>query len=359
MNQQPGEEGTVRYVRCPSCGTPNPEVPNALCSRCGKPLHEEARRKTAPTAVPPPAPAHTVCSNCRKELPPGSKFCGFCGAALPAPALRPPVPKPPVRLTSTPAVAPPAPPKPPGPPKVIPPATGQDAPTSALTPSRTPQPAIRPPVRPAPPVVPVAPEGQGTQVFLGLRVPKIEAKILEVKQDGSTGKGLRILKETFIGRENCDASYPEDSLLAPRHASVIKREGKIFLKDLGTPNGTFVKLRQDTELSPGDIFLLGRELFRFTTQRLDDNLSANGTLKMMGAPSLQAGPVTAKLDHIQLTGELIKEYNLDKPEITIGRSTGDLVFKNDPYMSGTHARVVAQPGRFVLQDLKSRNGVYR
>ena len=106
-------------------------------------------------------------------------------------------------------------------------------------------------------------------------------------------------------------------------------------------------------------FLLGRELFRFTTQRLDDKLAANGTLKMMGAPSLQAGPITAKLDHIQLTGELIKEYNLDKPETTIGRSTGDLVFKNDPYMSGTHARVVAQPGRFVLQDLKSRNGVYR
>jgi pSer/pThr/pTyr-binding forkhead associated (FHA) protein len=28
-------------------------------------------------------------------------------------------------------------------------------------------------------------------------------------------------------------------------------------------------------------------------------------------------------------------------------------------MSGTHARIVAQPGRFLLQDLRSRNGVYR
>lgn len=359
MNEQPGEEGTVRYVRCPSCGTPNPESPTALCSRCGKPLHEEIRRKPVQTAVPPPAPAHTVCSNCRKELPPGSKFCGFCGAALPAPAPRAAVPpKPPVRLTNVPPVGTPQVPKPPVPPKVIPPISKQDAPTSALTPPR-PAPTARPPIRPAPPVVPPPAEGQGTQVFLGLRVPKIEAKILEVKQDGTTGKGLRILKETFIGRTNCDATYPEDSLLAPRHASVMKREGKLFLKDLGSPNGTFVKLRQDTELSPGDVFLLGRELFRFTTQRLDDSLAANGTLRMMGAPSLQAGPITAKLDHIQLTGELIKEYNLDKPETTIGRSTGDLVFKNDPYMSGAHARVVAQPGRFVLQDLKSRNGVYR
>ena len=28
-------------------------------------------------------------------------------------------------------------------------------------------------------------------------------------------------------------------------------------------------------------------------------------------------------------------------------------------MSGEHARIVAQPGRFLLVDLKSRNGVYR
>src|SRR2546425_2920200 len=51
--------------------------------------------------------------------------------------------------------------------------------------------------------------------------------------------------------------------------------------------------------------------------------------------------------------------SLGKPETTLGRSNGDLVFKNDPYMSGTHARITAQPGRFILQDLKSTNGIYR
>ena len=180
-----------------------------------------------------------------------------------------------------------------------------------------------------------------------------------MKQDGSTGNTLRIVKETFIGRGSCDASYPNDVLLAPRHASLKIREGKLFLKDLGSPNGTFVKLRQDTELSAGDIFLLGRELFRFSTQRMDDSAAMDGTLKITGAPTLQPGPITAKLEHIQLSGELIKEYSLDKPETTIGRTSGDMIFKDDPYMSGMHARVVAQPGRFILQDLKSRNGVYR
>lgn len=196
-------------------------------------------------------------------------------------------------------------------------------------------------------------------MFRGLRTPKIDAKITEVKQDGTTGKSVRIIKETFIGRGSCDASYPNDVLLAPRHAAVQKREGKLFLRDLGSPNGTFVKLRQDAELTPGDTFLLGRELFRFTTQRLDESLAAGGTMKLSGAPTLQPGPITAKLEHIRLMGELIQEFSLDKPETTLGRTTGDLTFKDDPYMSGTHARIVAQPGRFILQDLKSRNGVYR
>jgi len=79
---------------------------------------------------------------------------------------------------------------------------------------------------------------------------------------------------------------------------------------------------------------------------------------MSGAPKLR-GPVTARLEHIQLTGEVIEEFSLDKPETSLGRSAADLVFKNDPYMSATHARIVAQPGRFILQDLKSTNGIYR
>jgi pSer/pThr/pTyr-binding forkhead associated (FHA) protein len=78
-----------------------------------------------------------------------------------------------------------------------------------------------------------------------------------------------------------------------------------------------------------------------------------------GPPKLQKGPVSAKLEHIKLNGEVVAEFKLEKPETSLGRTTGDLVFKDDPYMSGTHARIVAQPGRFVLQDLHSRNGVYR
>jgi pSer/pThr/pTyr-binding forkhead associated (FHA) protein len=193
-------------------------------------------------------------------------------------------------------------------------------------------------------------------------VAQVVAKVSEKKPDGSLGKTLSIMKETIIGRENCDLNYPHDLLLSPRHASIALRDDKLMLRDLGSQNGSYVRQRLDTELSPGDIFLLGRELFRFTTQSLDEALNKNaaqGTVMWSGPPKLQKGPISAKLEHIKLNGEVVAEFKLEKPETTLGRSTGDLIFKEDPYMSGTHARIVTQPGRFVLQDLRSRNGVYR
>ena len=202
----------------------------------------------------------------------------------------------------------------------------------------------------------------GTVVFSGLRAaPRIEAKISEKKPDGTMGRTVPVAKETIIGRENCDLTYPQDMLLSPRHASVAMREGKLVLKDLNSQNGSFIRQKEDTELTPGDVFLLGRELFRFVTQSLDESSnkeSVEGTM-VWSVPKLQKGPVTARLEHIKLSGEVVGEFKLDKPETTLGRTTGDLVFKDDPYMSGSHARIVAQPGRFVLQDLRSRNGVYR
>ena len=229
---------------------------------------------------------------------------------------------------------------------------------------------MAPPPPPPPVAKPVAPPRthipesatEGTVVFSGLRAaPLVDAKISEKKPDGTFGIALPIAKETLIGRENCDLSYPQDTLLSPRHASVALHEGKLVLRDLGSQNGSFIRQRRDTELTPGDVFLLGRELFRFNTQSLDESLSKQSTegTVMWTVPKLQKGPLTAKLEHVKLNGEVVAEFKLDKPETTLGRSTGDLVFKDDPYMSGTHARIVAQPGRFLLQDLRSRNGVYR
>ena len=181
-----------------------------------------------------------------------------------------------------------------------------------------------------------------------------------MKQDGTTGKVVRITKETLIGQGDCDLSYPADSLLSARHASVAVRGDKVLLKDLGSRNGTFVKQRKDMPLASGDVFLIGRQLFRFILEPAQEDTSdMEGTRVMMGVPKFQPSAQAGKLERIQLTGEVIETFKIEKPETTLGRTRGDLTFKTDPYMSGEHARIVREGTTFLLRDLKSRNGVYR
>ena len=190
----------------------------------------------------------------------------------------------------------------------------------------------------------------------------MEANVTEKRADGSAGRSFRVTKEISLGRAGCDVNFPDDALLAPRHASVLVREGKLYLKDLGSQNGTFIKQRQDADLTSGDAFLLGRQLFRFTALSMDNAPTPNlaqMTAVWTGAPKIQRGPMTAKLEHIKLSGEVMEEFTLEKSEFSIGRAAGDLVCKDDPYMSGKHARILLLPDRFVLQDLQSRNGIYR
>jgi len=344
--------------RCPVCGAFNPDGMQR-CTQCGRPLVTVGSDDET-------VQGERVCSRCGKHLPPDSKFCGFCGEPLVAPA--PGLAKKPTQVPThpTPAIKP------------------ADIPTrlrpavTAPVAGSSPAPAASPDVTATPVVLkgshPTTLEARlpeavtddrppsGTVTFVGLMVPRLEAKVTEVRPDGSAGKTVEIQDETFIGRLGCELSYPQDPLLAERHASLLIREVRLFLREHDRQHGAYVKQRQDTELTPGDVFLLGRDLFRFTLQALESpapSESPQGTYVMMGAPKLQRGPMTARLEHIDLSGNVIEEYSLEKPETTLGRRNGDIVFKDDPFMSGLHARIVAQPGRFMLQDLKSKNGVYR
>lgn len=78
--------------------------------------------------------------------------------------------------------------------------------------------------------------------------------------------------ETVLGRESGDIVFTEDPFLSRRHAAVRlvnppaaggkAVDPRFQLVDLGSSNGTFLRLRGDVELAPGDHFRVGQQLFR-------------------------------------------------------------------------------------------------
>ena len=69
--------------------------------------------------------------------------------------------------------------------------------------------------------------------------------------------------DVVIGREEGDLRYGDDEFMSRRHAMISFREGRVQLADLGSSNGTFLRLRGDRELRPGDLFRVGDQLLRY------------------------------------------------------------------------------------------------
>jgi hypothetical protein len=64
-----------------------------------------------------------------------------------------------------------------------------------------------------------------------------------------------------LGRERGDVVFPEDGYVSGLHCRLSWDGRKLFLTDLGSSNGTFMRVAE-AELRSGDVLLMGQQLFR-------------------------------------------------------------------------------------------------
>ena len=67
-----------------------------------------------------------------------------------------------------------------------------------------------------------------------------------------------------MGRERGDLLFPEDGYVSGLHCTLMYEDGDMFVRDLGSSNGTFVQLMEETDLRNGDVLLMGQQLYRIT-----------------------------------------------------------------------------------------------
>jgi pSer/pThr/pTyr-binding forkhead associated (FHA) protein len=80
----------------------------------------------------------------------------------------------------------------------------------------------------------------------------------------TTGNAFLIPKDGFhLGRERGNALFAEDGYVSGLHCQLtVDLESAIWLTDLGSSNGSFVRLKQQQPVAAGDILLMGQQLFR-------------------------------------------------------------------------------------------------
>lgn len=226
-----------------------------------------------------------VCPNCGKPVPPGYAFCGSCGTRMSA------------------------------------------------APSR---PSTQPRSQPVP-VAPPAPRG----------------RLVLIRPDGSEGLTHPLHDgATMIGRGQA-AIFDQDAYLSPRHSELTLAGDVLNIRDLHSLNGVFVKIIGEEEIQSGDVFRIGQELLRFDViappSPLEDGTEVAGTPNpgFWGRLSVVVGR--------DVDGSA---FPLFGDAVVLGRERGDILFPEDGYVSGTHARIGLRDGRVYLADLGSSNGTF-
>ncbi len=108
-----------------------------------------------------------------------------------------------------------------------------------------------------------APLSNSRTVVMSSMRPSLKGRLLLMVDGEATGDEYELKRETVIGRTSGDITFPHDDYMSGCHATIAKRGEKFVLIDEDSRNGSFIRIKKEVEIKPGDFVLLGKQLFRF------------------------------------------------------------------------------------------------
>jgi pSer/pThr/pTyr-binding forkhead associated (FHA) protein len=193
-----------------------------------------------------------------------------------------------------------------------------------------------------------------TQFFGQLQAPG-KAKLILIRGEGIEGVSYQLNAENHVVGRNGQLVFPDDPFVSPTHANFFYRNGKLVVRDEGSLNGVFLRVRGSVDLQFGDHFLAGEQLFRVdATPKLNDQPGPDGTF-FYSSPKHQS---PFRIVQVLQGGSPGMTVCARGSSLQIGREGGDLNFPSDLYMSASHCRLEDAAGKLTLTDMSSRNGTY-
>ena len=106
------------------------------------------------------------------------------------------------------------------------------------------------------------PDAEGTYFYASPRRPS-RIRLIQRLRGGDVGMVFRARGDSLtIGREGNDVNFPDDPFISGRHAQIEVAENGFVVTDLGSKNGTFVRIQDNYPLEHGDYVFCGQQLLR-------------------------------------------------------------------------------------------------
>jgi pSer/pThr/pTyr-binding forkhead associated (FHA) protein len=180
-------------------------------------------------------------------------------------------------------------------------------------------------------------------------------RLTVLRSDGAPGASFPLdADEVVCGRTDGDIRFADDPTVSPRHARFVRAGGAVSVEDLGSLNGTFVRLRAPRRLAPGAELRVGRQLLRlepFFRPAFPDP----STVRAWGTPD-PGYPL--RLVQVLEGGGDGEAFPLREGRNELGRDARDVSFPADRYVSSRHATLDVRGGEATLADAGSSNGTF-
>jgi pSer/pThr/pTyr-binding forkhead associated (FHA) protein len=107
-----------------------------------------------------------------------------------------------------------------------------------------------------------APDQEGTFFYTSPKHPS-PFRITQILQGGALGMTVCARSNALqLGREGGDLNFPSDIYMSGSHCRIEMADGKFTLTDLNSRNGTYIRMKTERELGHGDYLFIGRKLLR-------------------------------------------------------------------------------------------------
>lgn len=183
------------------------------------------------------------------------------------------------------------------------------------------------------------------------------SSLVLVRADGGTGPEYALVDGmNRIGRVGPEVVVADDPRVADQHATIEVGREVVLLEDQDTRHGTFVRVVGQKALADGDQIRIGHALFQLQLAVPRPQPATDGSA-WLGSP----GSATDSFGRLLRLGPgeaIIEAHLLRAPETTLGRTNGDILLPDDPFVSSRHAAFVAAGTGCMLKDVGSTNGCY-
>jgi pSer/pThr/pTyr-binding forkhead associated (FHA) protein len=160
-----------------------------------------------------------------------------------------------------------------------------------------------------------------------------------------------------IGRAKGAILFPDDPFVSPLHATLLVRDGKLFVRDEGSTSGVFVTISATETVPPGATFCAGLRLFRYVGVIEPSAPWNRRDVVAYGAPLANSQPHYA-VEEILLGARAGRCLITPGPVLTIGQGRCDFSYPNDDGLAPRHCELAPLPTGVMIRDLSGGLGTF-